>query len=116
MARLGEKTVEEGADPIDERVVGLGVGCWRSGLCSRYRGRNSRRSILRHNRVAFDAALKDECGAHANAPYQDDELRIEIVALHLGAGVIGKRWHEHLIDWFLFCSGRLLRRRRVLVA
>ncbi len=69
-----------------------------------------------HERFTFHAASENQGGTNADAANQDDELGIEIVALHFGAGVVGKRRHENLIHGLFFRGSWLLQWRRSFAA
>ena len=113
-SQLRNQTMEESTDAIDYSVVILRLG---GRLRSILRGRGRRgngvwwRVGWAGTQRFLDAPLKNQCGANADAANQHNELGIEIVALHSGAGVVRKRGHENLVDRLFRCDGRLLHRR-----
>ena len=106
---LREKAAEEGADAGDDRVAGLRISLLR--LLALWRRRfkrfrhGGRRRIFYKCRSICDSSLKDQRGANAHAADKNNELRIEVVALHFGGCVVGQRRHEDLIDGAIFCGG-----------
>ena len=93
----GPEFADEVADAIDEGIAGRGAGLRavrRRGRCWRRRGRG------RGDGNAFDAALENERGPHANAAYQNNHPGIDL-GLDLGFGIVNQRRHKHLIDGFI---------------
>lgn len=91
---------DEGSDAIHKRIAG-----WRRRLGGvRSGGRGQWRGSDGGDCLAFDAAVEDERGAHANAANKHNHFRIEFW-LGFGVNVVDQGRHENLVDRLFLDAG-----------